>query len=102
MKTVVISAEAFDSIVYLACATTPAKDIADLRVTSKVLDKLEEKAIKTPELGFKMVEPSEAFEFEDAEAAFVLQRIEDTIPQLQAWAAVKVLPVIDQLQGKEV
>ena len=100
MKTVNITDDQFEQIVYLACATGTADDVQELRLSSKVLDKLEEQALEKPEgQGYKLITDAADFEFEDTEAAFLLKRIEEMIPSLQTWAARKVLPVIDQLTG---
>tara|TARA_R110000824_G_scaffold287258_1_gene475358 strand:+ start:234 stop:542 length:309 start_codon:yes stop_codon:yes gene_type:complete len=102
MRTIEISAEQFEQVVYLACATATAEDVQQLRLSSKVLDKLESKALEKPDgQGFKLMNDIELFEFEDTEADFVLKRIEEMIPSLQTWASRKILPVIDQLTASE-
>lgn len=99
MKTVEIDSEQFEQIIYVAVATTQADDVAQLRMTSKVLDKLEGQAVAKPDdQGYKLINDRVTFEFEDAEASFILKRISDMIPQLQGWAARRILPVIDQLE----
>tara|TARA_R110000824_G_C15018138_1_gene658090 strand:+ start:438 stop:740 length:303 start_codon:yes stop_codon:yes gene_type:complete len=100
MKTIDVNAEQFEQVLYLACATATAEDVQQLRLSSKVLDKLEAKSLEKPDgQGFKLMNETEQFELEDTEAEFVLKRIEEMIPSLQTWASRKILPVIDQLTG---
>ena len=118
MKEVTINAEQYEQVVYMAVATTPSDDMKQLRLASKVLDKLEAAGVRKPgdkilcpncrvditqltgsKGGFKLMAEQETFEFEDAEAEFVVKRIETTIPKLQTWAARSVLSVVDQLEA---
>lgn len=101
MKKVEVTKKEYADIVYLAVATSSAKDIKELRLTSKVLDKLEAQAVEGDDGVSSVLKGEQAtFLFEDAEADFLKNKIEETFPKLQAWAARKALPIIDQLEAK--
>jgi hypothetical protein len=100
MKTVTVTADQYEQILYLACATASVENIQELRMTNKVLDKLESVGLKKPQdQGFKLIDATATLQFEDAEAEYVIARIENVIPNLQAWKARECLAIVDQLMG---
>lgn len=98
MKTLKMSSDQYENIVYLACATTAADDLQQLRLASKVLDKLEHAGVRKPDgVGYRLIDDSCTISFEDVEAEFVCGRVEAMVPQIQAWKAREVLGLVDQL-----
>lgn len=101
MKTVTIPKQQYDVAVYVAAATGQVEDWKDARQLAKVLDKLEDQATELPEGGFELNADEAIFKFEDSEAAFLLVRLQKFMTNLQGWAAVKLLPIVDQLEAEE-
>ncbi len=101
MIEVTMTREVYKEIVYLACATATNLDTPKLRQLNEVLDILEAKGepIAGQPAGYTLRREEDTFEFENAEAKFVLERIEEYIPNMQGWAARKALSVIDQLKA---
>jgi hypothetical protein len=93
-----MTSDQYEGIVYLSVATAAADDVSQLRLASKVLDKLEKIGVRKPDdAGYRLIDETATVRFEDAEAEFVLQRIEQMIPNLQVWMARGALTLIDQL-----
>lgn len=103
MRMLKLSKTDYDDLVYPATAANTAKDIQELRVAAKVLDKLErhgEPAKKEAgrATGYRATSPAIDLELEDREAELVAGRLEQLAKRLQDWQAREVLPLIDQLR----
>jgi len=105
MKTLKVTKGEYDDFLYPAVAANTAKDLQELRLASRVLDILESKGVhpgrvngKPVETGFKLKVDEAVFELEDHQAELVAGRLEACIPNMQAWRAREVLPLIDQLR----
>jgi hypothetical protein len=103
MKDVTIQPDDYTNIIYPAAATGPVEDFKEARLLGKVLAILEEPAKKRPKEdergGFEMKEEA-TFEFEDEFAEYLLSRMKGFLKQMQGWAAVKVVYVVDQLEAE--
>ena len=104
MKTLTITAEQYNDFVYPACAVNRPGNLQDLRMTVRVLDKLEKYGTPpqrrhddVPVMGFKLKGAEVTIDFEDAEAEFIAKRLEATVSELQAWRGREMLPIIDVL-----
>lgn len=98
MKTVVIPKDQFDNVVYIAVATANVEDWKEARLLSKILDKLESKATRNKNGGFELNYSETTIDFEDSEAEMVKSRLTEFMKQMQGWAAVQLIPLMDQLE----
>ena len=104
MKTLTISKADFDEILYPLIALDPVSDRSALRICLNVLGKLEAKAKLGPETNgtprlWVLKEETTDLELEDAEAEFVVARLEAGIPRLAATRARAIEPMLTALAG---
>jgi hypothetical protein len=102
----------YDEFLYPAVAACRDEDLAQLRLTNKVLDLLEARGVSpemengVPKNGgqpwYKLNSPAVEIELEDVQAAHVVSRLKQVIPTLQAWRARQILPLIDQLTKEDI
>lgn len=103
MKALKMSKRDYDDFVYPAVAANQAKDIQELRVVCRILDKLEKHGKPSRKEGgrdaaFVATSPSIEIELEDAQAEIVSTRLEQLANRLQDWQSREILPLLDQLQ----
>lgn len=106
MKTLRITKRDYDDLVYPAVAANTAKDIQELRIASKVLDKLEQhgrpaKMEAGRPAAYRAESPALELELEDREAELVAVRLVQLAGRLQDWQAREVLPLVDMLRKEE-
>lgn len=104
MRTLKLSKRDYDDFVYPACAANTAKDLQELRIVCRILDKLEEHGRPSrQEAGrdavYVATSPAMQIEFEDAQAEIVASRLEQLAKRLQDWQGREIVPLIDQLRG---
>ena len=108
MRNLVLTQVEYEDLVYPSVAVFSASEVKDLRTVVKVLDKLEAAGEAPERKGGRFVDPnnviykmngiSAMFHFEDAEAEFLIERLEAFMQRIQAWQSRGLLRIIDQLK----
>ena len=117
MKTVTLTKPQYDDIVYPAVALhSPGDTIALLRICDAVMTKLEDAGQrgrildksqwgigvdKAPPPLYKLNGIAHDFEFENAEAEWLVQKLIDLLPTTQGRLMRDALPIIDALEAPD-
>lgn len=101
----------FDDFLYPAVAVWTPKDTPELRVQSRILDKLEAEAVpkvkdangqpSTTDIGYSLKEDGCVFAFETDESALIVKCLERQVQALIGVRGRRLLPMIDQLQEEK-
>ena len=100
MKEVTLNADQYTNVAHPACAMASLTKLDDLRVTVRVLDKLEEHGAKTPTGAWVLIETTQKFQFEEDECKHLAKRIVEFLPRAQVHQLRQAPDVIDQLEAK--
>ena len=117
MKKVTIIKPDFDDLVYPAIAlAVHGETVAELRMCDTVLKKLEAYASRGKPQDRSTFEPGQTkaapalfelrgvsaeFDFEDAEAEYVAEKLLGLLPQIQGRRARALLPIVEALQADD-